>query len=162
AVMRIGLFGYWMNSYWGGALAATGGALVLGALPRLMRKLRIGYTLIMGLGTAILAASRPYEGGAMCVGVAIVGFGWLFGSLRPPLGAAVGKFLLPMTVILAMIATGMGYYFSRITGNPLRLPEVEQRVPYGMTPIFLWQSAGPEPVYRHQALHDFYAVWEVK
>jgi hypothetical protein len=31
-----------------------------------------------------------------------------------------------------------------------------------MAPIFLWQSAGPEPVYRHKALHDFYAVWEVK
>ena len=37
-----------------------------------------------------------------------------------------------------------------------------QREPYAVAPIFLWQSAGPEPVYRHKALHDFYAVWEVK
>src|SRR5260370_11099166 len=31
-----------------------------------------------------------------------------------------------------------------------------------MAPIFVWKSPGPEPIYRHKAMRDFYAVWEVK
>jgi hypothetical protein len=161
-VLRLGLFSYWMNSDWGGAPAAIGGALALGALPRMMQRLRLRHTLLMGLGAAILAASRPYEGGAMCLAAGGVLLVWLFGKSRPPLASTLGRFILPMLLILSLTAAGIGYYFFRVTGSPLRLPEVVQRTPYGMAPIFLWESAGPEPVYRHKALHDFYAVWEVK
>ena len=161
-VLRLGLFSYWMNSYWGGATAAIGGALVLGALPRIMKRLRLRYTLLMGLGAAILAASRPYEGGAMCLGAGGVLLFWLFGKKGPPFASALGRFLAPMLLILSLTAAGMGYYFFRITGSPFHLPEVVQRIPYAKAPIFLWDRVGPEPVYRHKALHDFYAVWEVK
>jgi hypothetical protein len=161
-VLRLGLFSYWMNSYWGGAATAIGGALVLGALPRMMKRLRLRYTLIMGLGTAILAASRPYEGGAMCMAVGAVLLTWLLGKNRPRVSVSLGRFFLPMLLMLSLTVAGIGYYFFRVTGSPFHLPEEVQRIPYGMAPIFLWQSAGPEPAYRHQALHDFYAVWEVK
>lgn len=50
----------WSQSYWGGAVAMGGGALVLGAFRRIVRAPRTTDTLLMGVGMAVLANSRPY------------------------------------------------------------------------------------------------------
>src|SRR5207237_7182217 len=70
AVINLGVLSYWTNAYWGGAVSATGGALVLGALPRLRKWRRAGDAVALGIGLSILAISRPYEGLALSITVA--------------------------------------------------------------------------------------------
>src|SRR5271167_794945 len=63
AVLRIGLFSYWIDTYnGGGSVAALGGALVLGAFPRLMKTVRLRDATLLAIGISILLLSRPYEG----------------------------------------------------------------------------------------------------
>src|SRR5260221_14265187 len=57
--LKRGFTSYWMNSYWGGAVAAIGGALVLGGLARILKRSRWQAAVLLGIGIAILANSRP-------------------------------------------------------------------------------------------------------
>src|SRR5580704_5380879 len=72
AAIRLGTFTYWGDSYWGGALAAIGGALLFGALPRLIRASRARDGFLAALGVVILANTRPYEGAVFSVAVGLV------------------------------------------------------------------------------------------
>ena len=91
AVIRLGTFSYWANGYWGGAVAAIGGALVLGALPRMKQERQVRHALLMGLGFAIIANSRPYEGLFFGIPIAVALLVWLWKLKRPELGRAQAR-----------------------------------------------------------------------
>ena len=126
-------------------MAAIGGALVLGALPRLRRSPRVRNTLLLGLGLAILANSRPYEGFFLGLAVVVVGSAWLLGKKRPPLGVIVRRVVAPVLMVLVVTGCAMGYYFWRVTGSPFRIPYLVYVKTYDPVPSFPWQSMNAVP-----------------
>ncbi len=161
AVIRLATFSYWANSYWGGAVAATGGALVFGALPRLKKTARITDAVLLALGLGILANSRPYEGLVISLPVLAALLLWICGKESPGFQIALRRVVLPLGMTLGIVAVLMGYYFWRVTGSPWQMPHSFYDRIYHSTPYFLGQPPPPLPNYRHQAMQDFYLKWEL-
>ncbi len=159
AILRLGLFSYWVNGYYGGAAAAIGGSLVLGALPRILLRRSARDGLMMALGAAILANSRPWEGALVCVPVVAALACWIIRERFPAL--VVMRSAAAPAALLLLTAAAMGYYNYRVFGNPLTLPYQVNRATYASAPVFLWESQRPEPVYRHRVMREFYSKWEL-
>jgi hypothetical protein len=162
AALKFGIASDWMNSYWGGATAALGGALVLGALPRIAKRAGSPDAILLGLGIAMLANSRPYEGFLFCIPAALWFFWWLMGNTKARHAPRVRlqSVLAPVTLVLVLAAAFMGYYNWRLTGNPLLLPHVLNTRTYHTTGLFLWDHKKPEMHYRNQQFEEFYNDWE--
>ncbi|MGD0519883.1 MAG: hypothetical protein ABSA48_01390 [Terracidiphilus sp.] len=162
AVLHLGLFSYWINTYsGGGSVAALGGALVLGALPRLMRTARLRDGLLLATGIILMALSRPFEGMLLCLPVAFVLGRWIFfGSNRPPAAVLLRRAALPLALIVAALVW-LGYYDYRAFGDPLTLPYTVDRATYAAAPYWVWAKPRPEPVYRHKVMRDFYVDYEL-
>ncbi len=154
---RFAVFSYWMNSYWGGAVAATGAALALGALPRIWdgQPPRARDAILFGLGTGILAISRPVEGSIFFLPMGLALLWWALRLRAPARSAAMKRIVLPVAAILMFVAGFIGYYNWRVTGSPLVFPHfIEQKEI--TTAIFLWQHDKPQIAYDNPQFNDFY------
>jgi hypothetical protein len=153
---------YWMNSYWGGAVAAVGGALAAGALGRVLRRASIVNAALLGVGVAILANSRPYEGLLLCIPMACVFLWWLAGKSKYA-GAwreRATKVLLPVSILLLATIGFIGYYNWRVTGDALLFPHVLAGRTYDRSALFLWQQAKPPLHFNNVEFEYFYNRWE--
>ena len=122
----------------------------------MMKTFRLREALLMAAGIILLATSRPYEGILLCLPVAFILGRWMFlGSNRPNTAVLLRRTAAPLALIVAAGAW-MGYYDYRAFGNPLTPPYAIDRATYAMAPYFIWQSARPEPEYRHALMRDFY------
>ena len=160
--LKFGISSYWMNSYWGGAVAATGGALVLGALPRIVRRARTRDALLFGLGIAILANTRPYEGLLFCIPVAGWFFWWLAGKTKSPMAlrTRITKVFAPLAVVLTLTIGFIGYYNWRLTGSAFLFPHTLNTRTYRTTGLFLWDHSKVPIQYNNEQFEDFYNGWE--
>jgi hypothetical protein len=135
AILKIGVTGLWVDSYLPAAVPSLGGALLIGALPRLQKGgARPLHSFLFGAGAVILMQSRPFEG-AVLVFAAVTYFvlewlrtrgqgeAWNLRRLR--------IVILPAGALLAAGFAFTGFYSWRVTGNPLLMPYQVNRDTYG-------------------------------
>ncbi len=158
AVIRLGTFSYWANSYFGGTLPAIGGALVLGALPRIKRHQRVSDSLLVGFGLALLASSRPFEGLIFSLPIAIALLVWVWKSYKSGTRRLATHVLIPSALVLAMAFAAMLNYFWRTTGSPFRTPYQVNLQTQDPVPLFPWQSLRPAS---HTDMQAMFFGWEL-
>ncbi|MBP7146000.1 MAG: hypothetical protein KBD01_00535 [Acidobacteria bacterium] len=138
----------WGQTYWGGAVALLGGALLFGALRRLAREPRPAHAALLALGIAVLANSRPLEGmiaTALGLGIAAP---WLLRSAK--LAVLARNVVLPMLLVLVPAAAAMAWYNHSVTGHATTMPyDVWYRTYIGEKGVFqgfLAKETDPEPL----------------
>jgi hypothetical protein len=157
--IRLGVFSYWMNSYWGGAVGALGGALVLGAWGRLRRSGRLRDSFCMACGLGMLMFTRPFEGLALAVPVAAGLLIWpLRRSARERL-RRLWRIGAPVLLTVGVFGVLLCGYFWRVTGSPWRPPYVVNQQTYGWPLTLAWHKP-PQIDQRHEELRRYYA-WEL-
>jgi hypothetical protein len=159
AVMRIGVFSYWANTYWGGSVAALGGCLAWGAFGRLRRNPQPGAAALLGLGLILLGSSRPYEGFWVSLPIAGALVWWMIRQPRKA-GPLLRGVIAPLALVLAIGGAAMAYYNWQVFGSPLTLPYTVNRNLYSVAPNFPWQEFRPEPSYNHAVMKQFYTAIE--
>jgi hypothetical protein len=157
---RFGIFTYWINSYWGGSVAATGGALVLGALPRILKLQRPRDALIFGMGGGILAMSRPLEGFIFCLPLAAALLWWSLHQTRLGWQTCMKRVFVPVALALVCCVGFLGYWNWRVTSNPFVFPYFIGLRDYVIAPVFLWQKVKPPLSFANRQFDYFYNQWE--
>ncbi len=141
AVFEFGPLQYWMNTYWGGSLAAAGGCLIFGSLPRLRERAGRRDAALLGLGFAIEWLTRPFETTLVGLGVAV----FLAVAFR-------GRWrLLGRTALIAALtflsAAALSLLQNRqVTGSWTTLPYMLSQYQYGVPASFTFQ---PNPTPHH-------------
>lgn len=138
AALQFGIFGLWMNSYFGGAVAASAGAIVLASIVRMRNpdKARSSAALC-AFGIIVLFASRPFEGllCSMIAGLSVFLPLWP-GTERPKLRTVLPSF----AAVFLLGASALAFYNWRITGNPADPPYLAYQRTYGTPQPFWWQK----------------------
>jgi hypothetical protein len=154
--------GYWMNSYWGGSVAALGGSLVLGSAGLLLRHRRTGAQaihtgLIFGCGCGVLLHTRPWEGSLLAIPLLLA---LLLEGRHAARGAGVRRALVAAGVPAFAAVVFFLYADWRVTGSPWRPPYQEYRDQYSPAALFIWEHprhVAPSP---HPEFRRFFEDWE--
>lgn len=153
-VLKLAISSYWVNSYWGGSVAGIGGALVVGAMPRILRFARGRDAIILAIGVSILANSRPFEGAIFGLPVAV----YLVAKItRKNLGLQpVLRMVSAVGIVIVLCLAFMAYYNRRVTGSALLFPYSLNDKTYLSTPSLAWQQLEPPKRYLNSQFDNYY------
>lgn len=144
ALLKTGLVTYWSTSYWGGAVAACAGAMVIGAAARLRQRLSFRRALVLAVGLAVLANSRPMEGALLGLGVMGLLVHSMAGSRIIFSVISWRQFWAPLALVLIPTAGWMLYFNYRVTGNGFDTPYGSHYRQYDISTPFFWDTK-PHP-----------------
>ena len=159
-VIQYGIFSYWSQSYWGGMVAALGGALFLGAIRRLWDRFSWQNSFWLALGLLVLTNSRPLEGALIALPVTVLFLRHLFqnrGWREPQFWP---QLVLPMALLLVPGVIAMGAYNRAITGSAFKTPYALHEQQYQESSPFLFLPARPQLTYSSFWLRQYYDVQE--
>ena len=140
AAIQFGPLNQWMNGYWGGAVSATAGCLVFGALPRLRDRDRTRDALLLGLGLALQLLTRPYESILLVLCVLL----FFLPELRRRDELRKLARAIPVATLVVVPAIALTFVQNKqVTGSWTTLPYVLSRYQYGVPTTFTFQ---PNPV----------------
>jgi len=140
AALQFGPLNQWMNTYWGGAVSATAGCLVFGALPRLRHSVRTRHAVFLGVGLALQLLTRPYES-ILLVACVILFFLPALPRREELRGLARAVPLVMLAIVPAIALTFIQN--KQVTGSWTTLPYMLSRYQYGVPTTFTFQ---PNPV----------------
>ena len=150
AALRFSVASYWINAYHGGFVPAAGGALILGAYARLQRRASVRGGVALGLGLAILALTRPFEG----VAYATPPLAMLAWQYRARMSALL-RIAAPALLLTGAALAGLGVYLKAVTGSPfVTAYQISQRT-YGWPMALVWTKP-PRIQNRHVEMANYY------
>jgi hypothetical protein len=154
AAVHYGLAPRWVNSYWGGAFCAFGGALLFGALCRLPRAPSSSMALMVGLGWSIMWLTRPFES----LLPLLITWGLIAAFIisgPPPWRRWLGPIVI---ILLFQIFAGCvtALHNRAVTRSFETLPQQLEQQVHGTPQSLLWQKPIEEPPLRFAELKEMY------
>src|SRR6185436_2517449 len=103
-------------------------------------------SILLGIGTALLAYTRPYEGLFLCLPALIALALWVK-HRRLPSRPFATRLAAPFAAVMLVAFVWLGYYFYRVTGSPFTTPYQINMRTYGLM-YFPWEHVR-DVTFRH-------------
>lgn len=161
-MVQIGVYSYWSQSYWGGMVAALGGALFFGAVRRLWERFEWQNALLLALGLVMLANSRPLESVLAVLPITGLFLIRLWRGRRWQESGFWRELVLPVGAVLLLGATATGAYNRTITGSVLKSPYALHEQQYQESPPLIFLPQRPPISYSSFWVWDYYHLQEMR